>query len=282
MNEYYFLLGLAFVWIIFATVQDVRKREVSNWLNFSLIAFALGYRLCYAYYYSEWSFFVLGVAGFAVFVAVGNGLYYSKSFGGGDAKLLMGIGAVLPYELLGDLWDVGGAYLAILFSVGAVYSLVYTIFLAYRGGKTYSDRLSENMRKNGAVFIAAAIAMLFLVLLLGADWITLMICGAMFLLPFIYSHLRAVEAGMIKLVEPKKLTEGDWLEKDVHIGRKWIRKSVHGLSMEEIILLRKANRKVWIKEGVPFGPAFSFSWIITVFFWTYGLLRLSSLASVFV
>ena len=41
------LICLALVWILFATIQDLRSREVANWLNFSLIIFALGLRFFY-------------------------------------------------------------------------------------------------------------------------------------------------------------------------------------------------------------------------------------------
>ena len=39
-----FLILLGLVWIIFAVVQDLRKREIANWLNFSLVIFALVFR----------------------------------------------------------------------------------------------------------------------------------------------------------------------------------------------------------------------------------------------
>jgi len=44
MYEVIFLIVLALVWVIFATIQDIRTREVANWLSFSLIIFALGFR----------------------------------------------------------------------------------------------------------------------------------------------------------------------------------------------------------------------------------------------
>jgi len=47
MEEYYFLFGIAFLWTLFAVVQDIRKREVSNWLNFSLLGIIIAYRAIY-------------------------------------------------------------------------------------------------------------------------------------------------------------------------------------------------------------------------------------------
>ena len=75
---------------------------------------------------------------------------------------------------------------------------------------------------------------------------------------------------MIKNRDPWKLTEGDWLERDVKIGRKVIKKSVHGLSLKEIRILRKAKKKVLIKEGVPFTPAFLFAFVTSLILITLG------------
>ena len=76
---------------------------------------------------------------------------------------------------------------------------------------------------------------------------------------------------MIKLVAAGKLSEGDWLERDAAIGNKFIRKSVQGLTREEIFLLKKYKKKVWIKDGVPFTPAFLIAFLIFVYRWVFGI-----------
>jgi len=48
MLEIIFLVLLGLIWIIFAVVQDIKKKEIANWLNFSLIIFALGFRFFYS------------------------------------------------------------------------------------------------------------------------------------------------------------------------------------------------------------------------------------------
>ncbi|MBU1129237.1 MAG: prepilin peptidase [Nanoarchaeota archaeon] len=58
MYEIIFLLVLGFLWVLFATFQDLKVHEVSNWLNFSLIIFALGFRFFYGLFEnSNQSFF---------------------------------------------------------------------------------------------------------------------------------------------------------------------------------------------------------------------------------
>ena len=46
---------------------DFKTREVSNWLNFSLMGFGLAYRAFYASFFDNWIFFVSGLLGFILF-----------------------------------------------------------------------------------------------------------------------------------------------------------------------------------------------------------------------
>src|SRR3972149_8020331 len=97
MLETSFLFVLALIWVVFATVQDFRTREVANWLSFSLIIFALGFRFFYSLFaLGNFNFFYQGLLGLGVFFIIGNLLYYGKLFAGGDAKLLIALGTILP------------------------------------------------------------------------------------------------------------------------------------------------------------------------------------------
>ena len=49
-TENIFLLVIAFIWIIGAILQDLRRREVDNIWNFSLIGFALDYSCAFSVY----------------------------------------------------------------------------------------------------------------------------------------------------------------------------------------------------------------------------------------
>jgi len=98
-TEFWFLIVLAFVWIIIAIIQDLRKREVANWLNFSFVAVALVYRVFLSILLWDYRYFVYGAAGFAIFFVFANFFYYARIFAGGDAKLLMALGAVFPFSV---------------------------------------------------------------------------------------------------------------------------------------------------------------------------------------
>ena len=66
------LIGLAFIWMIFAIVQDFKSREIANWLNFSLLLFALAIRLFYSIFTGNYDYILFGLVGLGVFFVLGN------------------------------------------------------------------------------------------------------------------------------------------------------------------------------------------------------------------
>ena len=270
MEEYYFLFAVAFIWVIFATVQDLRTREISNWLNFSLIAFVLAYRGFYSVMNKDLMFFVYGFLGILFFVVLAHIFYYGKVFAGGDAKLLMGLGGVLPYESFLGLLFMGIGFIFLLFFSGAIYTLIYSVFLVGKHKKNFGKEFKKEFGKSGKWFYMLII--LGVVLEVFNYFYGFAFYGAFLIIlivfPLIFMYVKAVEKScMIKMVSPGKLTIGDWLEKDVKIGRRTIKKSVHGLNQKDINLLKKRGRRVLIKEGVPFTPAFLIALVLFILFW---------------
>jgi len=100
MIEVIFLLILAFIWILIATISDIKTTEVPNWLNFSLIIFTLGFRFFYSLFSANnFNFFYQGLIGLGIFFIIENALYYGKMFAGGDAKLMLALGTILPLSI---------------------------------------------------------------------------------------------------------------------------------------------------------------------------------------
>lgn len=281
MQEYYFLFALALLWTIFAAIQDIKKREVANWLNFSLLAFALAYRLFYAISTAQINFFLYGIAGAAVCYAFALAFYYSKTFAGGDAKLLIAYGAILPYENFFSTLTNPILFIALLLATGAIYTLFYTIAIAVQNKQKFKREFKTKFKKNIRILIAAfgalilSLVFFFRYPIIAAAFVLLLIT------PFLYIYLKSIEFCTVVLLSASKLTEGDWLEKAVTIGKIKIQPSVHGLSKKEIQLLRKHNKKVFIKQGVPFVPAFLLALIITLFFSLNAGLSLRAFLSLF-
>jgi len=269
MEEYYFLFIMAFLFIVFATVQDIKKREVANWLNFSLLAFALAYRAFYSLYSGNYNFFVFGFLGVVVFFVIENVFYYSRVFGGGDAKLFLALGAIWPYNSYYDLLFVGFGFIFTLLFVGVIYSLIYSVFLVSRNWSRFKKSFDSYFNRYfKLVFLIAGILFILFSIIESFVFGIFVFLGCL-ILGVLYFYIKSLDDCMTVLKNPKILSEGDWLEKDIKVGNRYIRKSVHGLSLEEINVLRKMKKKVWIKEGIPFVPVFLITFILMVFFYSF-------------
>jgi prepilin peptidase CpaA len=104
------MLWVPLVLLVAATVFDLCRREIPNWIPLAVIAWAIAVtaRVWPAH---GW---LLLVSGFALALAIGVLLFWRGGFGGGDVKLLAGLGAVVgPVALFPLLFYValaGGAF----------------------------------------------------------------------------------------------------------------------------------------------------------------------------
>lgn len=269
-----FLWSLALLWIIFATIQDLRSREIANWLSFSLIIFAIGFRFFYSLFSLEnFSFFYQGLIGLAIFFILGNLLYYGRMFAGGDAKLLIALGAVLPvYGNIIENIQFFLIFFLIFFFLGAVYSFIVSGVLAARNFKRFKKEFSVQFKKNKKLFYFMICSGL-IIMLLGFIESMIFVFGVLiFISSYLYIFAKAVdESCMVKEVKTNQLSEGDWLYNDLKIGKKKIKTTWEGLSKKDIRAIKKRYRKIKIKQGIPFTPVFLMSMIILFLLYLLGI-----------
>ena len=266
MYEVIFLWGLALIFIIFAVVQDIRTREIFNWISFSLIIFALGFRFFYSLFQNDFNFFIQGIIGFGIFFALGNLFYYSKVFAGGDAKLMISLGTILPYSanFFSNL-SLYFNFLLIFLAVGFVYTIFSSAILCVRNFRNFRKEFSKQFRENKKL-ILFSLFLGIIFLLFGFLQLPFELLGVViFLTPYLYIYTKAVdEACMIKKIKTEKLREGDWLYSDVKIGRKTIKAKWDGLTKKEISELKKRYKQVRIREGIFFSPVFLITFLILI------------------
>ena len=266
MFEVIFLICLGLVWIIFAVVQDSRKHEVANWLNFSLIIFALGFRFFWSLFSRDGNsnFFFQGLIGLGIFFVLGNLFYYGRIYAGGDAKLMIALGAVLPvYYNIKDNLKLFLVFLFLFLFAGAIYGLVSSFILAIRGGKNFRREFAKQFLKNKKLVYIFSSAGILISAFGFYNGIFLALGIFCFIIPYLYLFAKSVdESCMIKQIDARKLTEGDWLYKNVKIGKKLIRANWDGLSGDEIRMLVRARKKVFIRQGIPYTPVFLIAFLI--------------------
>lgn len=261
------LFFIAIAFILFATIQDVRKREVANWINYTLIAVGIIGKAVISFNSGNYWGFVYSIVGVIAFYGIASAFYYSRVFAGGDAKLLTALGAILPYHSWSDLIVYGFGFIVLLFLIGAVYTLIYSVFLVMHEPRRFLREFIRQVKDGGKWFVVSWILVLIMLFLLGGQSLLLFAYALIVISPLLFCYLKGVEnACLIVEMKGNELSEGEWLYEDVKIKGRIIRSSVHGLSKKEVEFIKKSGKKVVIRKGIPFVPAFLAAWIIAVFF----------------
>jgi prepilin signal peptidase PulO-like enzyme (type II secretory pathway) len=277
------LVIIGVVVLIVGTVTDFKVREIPDWVSYSAIIAGLGLRLLYSVATFDWSFFLLGLLGFAVFAALGIFMFYTGQWGGGDTKLLMGIGALFatyPNFLLNYFnpylkYSFLLAFLINLVLIGSFYGLLWSVVLSIKHRKNFVKEFAnvtkevpiKKIRRAVLILLAAALVSSFVIRNLFFQITVLSFALIIFLTFYVWVYVKVVEkACMHKYVPPSKLTEGDWIAKDVYIkGKRITGPKDLGISKESIKKLLKGKvRRVLIKEGIPFIPSFLIAFIVSL------------------
>lgn len=259
-----FLFILFFCGILVASIQDLRRREVDNYVNFFILASGLTYILFSAIYEMNFYIVLMGLLSLGVMFVLANGFYYGRVFAGGDAKLLIAMAALfVAVSWKSTLLNIGLFVLFLMIS-GAIWGIFYSLIMVF---KNYSEVKMQIKKEIRSSYLKYYLIGGIVLLLLGFfNSLFLFFSGFVFLGGILFVFAKTVEkAVMIKLIDSRKLREGDWLVDGVKVGKKTIKPDWEGLTKSDLVLLRKINRKIKIKDGIPFVPAFFIAFLVFVF-----------------
>ncbi|MBW2966360.1 A24 family peptidase [Candidatus Woesearchaeota archaeon] len=282
------LLSIAFVALFIGSITDIKTREVPDWLNFGLIFAAIGIRALYSVITFDYMFLINGIIGLIVFVIIAYIMFYTGQWGGGDSKMLMGLGAVFGLTLALNPFPKIGIFLINVFIAGAVYGLIYSTALAIKNRKKFVKEFLKFMHNKKIIkyrrivlilFIILTLLILFLIKDLIFKWILLAFVFVIYISFYLIFFVKAVElSSMFKYIEPSELTEGDWIAKEYKVDDKKICSPKDlGISKKQIRQLIALKRKgkiktIKIKQGIPFVPSFLAALIITVIWGAWWIL----------
>jgi len=261
---------ISLVMLVIATITDLRTLEVPDWLTYAGIT--LGLIIHIAYSIIDWTIWpaVNSALGLGIAFALACLMFYTGQWGGGDAKLLMALGALIGFDW--SKFGFGASFLLNLVWMGAVWGVTYTLYLAVRNARnvrrTARALLFSKPYAQASItsaIVAALSAILALILApVQLELTVLAIVSITF--PTLLILTKATElSAMHKWVTPAELVEGDWLVHSVKVGKKVIHPPKVGLEVEHIKELQKLKgQKICVKYGVPFVPAFLLAFLLTL------------------
>ncbi len=267
------LIIVALFVLAVASYVDLKILEVPDWLNYAGIAAGLGIHLIFSLQQWSWWPIASSAIGFGIAFAIACLMFYTGQWGGGDAKLLMALGAIIGFTP--EKFGFGSSFLINLVFIGGAWGIFWSGQLAVRNWKEFwkTFRKLSHQKPYASMRISAMITTVILVIaaLVLLEYQLELIALALVLYMICYSiiFVKSVELScMHKWVTPDKITEGDWLVKPVKAGKTVIAPPRLGLEKEHVALLQKMYKqkkidKILVKYGIPFAPAFLLAFLLT-------------------
>ncbi len=271
--------AVGFIALLIGSYTDFKTREVPDWINLGLIGFGFGINLLFSAIYWKLNFIINSIIGFAALFAIAWVMFYTGQWGGGDSKILMGLGALIGIDIFSKNFPFLASFLINAMLIGALYGILWSFYLIFKNRKKFLKALKKNLINKKTVkikkIILAIFAILVLIAILAPDKflrLTFFYLSIISILTFyLWISIKAVEKScMLKHVRPTELTEGDWIAKEIKVDGKYVTGpkdlGIEKKQIKKLIALYKKRKvnKILIKEGIPFVPSFFIAFIVTL------------------
>ncbi|MCL4399561.1 A24 family peptidase [Candidatus Parvarchaeota archaeon] len=247
-----------------AAIFDIKNREVPDFVSYLLIGGSFMLSLLYTIYTSSLANIEFMPVSVGILFGFAFLMYISGQWGGGDAKLMLGLGMAFTSISLSSRTSMFAVFINILLFGG-----IYGIFSTLVAGVLNIKKLSKYTKRYDIILIVAGAVIILSAFMLLPYPLSWLIAFSLFMLVsmrFIYlisNNLMYVET------KTEKLEEGDWLAeevKDSH-GKTLLQPRNIGLLKDDITKLKENNVKtVLIKIGMPFVPSILLGVLVTIIF----------------
>src|SRR3989338_395931 len=268
------LISITLLVLLISSYTDIKTREVPDWLSYAFLTTAIGLRLIFSIEYG-YSILLSGILGFLICFLLAHLLYYTRQWGGGDSKILMGMGASIgiTYPFTPASFHLLLFFIFLLF-VGAIYGLIWMCILAFRNStlflKTFKQKL--NLHKHIHYLILSLTLLSLIISLFSPLFWPFVILILLFF--YLLLAVSCIEENFFHIQKPiLHLTEGDWLAQTITISNRTLFQP-KTLEKSDLIALQKLHSQnklsaILIKEGIPFLPSFLFAYFIILLLTNY-------------
>ncbi len=275
--ELIILLGL-----VLGSYADIKTREIPDTLSFSLIFLGIATAVCSSILLWSYRPLLGSIIGLAAGVLIGLIAYYTGQWGGGDAKVLMGVGCLIGINIftIGKDFPIFGVFMINIILIGAIYGLIWLLGLAIKNYHTFRPAFREARRRTNIVrlrivLLLAVVIFTIIVFIVKPDFLIITLIYLILVMAVILTYLSIIiktieKTCLIKKINVSKLTEGDWIIEKIKFKSKKEQKDADkyiytktGISTEGIKMLKKTGKKtITVKEGIPFLPSFLIAYVL--------------------
>ena len=286
----YVTLAVALLGTGLAGWQDLKTSGVEDKYPVFIGVSGILIHLINSYLTGVWSGLYHSVIVGLAFLAFGYVMYFVRQWGEADVLILGAIGFLIPaplslFAINMPFYYYAAVFLATVFIVGGVYSVIYSLVLALRT-PGFAAKFSKVLNSYSSCFLNLSVV-LFVISVFAIRYVqdnfyalddillrqTVIIYVFFVIGFFLVAFSKTIDSFVFRQeVDTSDLCDGDVLAEkidtdDSYYSKRLSGKFFVGLDMKDIEFIRKARKKVWIKEGIPFVPTFFFS---IVFVWLFG------------
>ncbi len=271
------IMAVALLFLILGSYFDLMTAEIPDVITVGLTFIILIISLVYSALVWDFSFFISSASIGILYFILGYILFYLGEWGGGDVKLISGVGcsigflgainylkeSILPYYI---------DYLINMAIVSAPYLIIYALILGLMKPSVF-NRFYKTMRNIVSIFVIIisfipSISALFLNLKSIA--LIYLLIPALVILSI---YLKAVEKEALqKRINVSELQVGDVLAEDLIVNGEKIfsSRNISGLERKDIERIKTLSKEgkipteITIKWGVKFSPIFLFAFLLSI------------------
>jgi len=259
------LFTVALIGSLACGIYDMKTSNVPDSVCVLMIASAILLHSFYGLSTGDFSYLINSFMFGGLFLAFSLLMYFTGQWGGGDGELLIAIGFLLPnLSFVSTVFPFAISFFINTFFIGAIYSILYSLFLAYRNpkiGKNFLDNIGTS-RLSIFLLLIICISISFL---LTSQIILAVLTFLIFVLIVFQRFSKTIEESFYRKIPSSQLRADDMLGEDIPRLRLY-KKHIRGLTEEQVKRIRRFKRHVVVREGIRYGIVFPLSLIFTWFF----------------
>lgn len=251
-------------YLIVGSIEDLKKREVYDFLNYSYLGIML--TLFFLNLYFKQINFVNPLITIGILNLFSLSMLFLKQWGGGDTKLFFGLSIAI--SLLKIDWF---KFIFDLFIYGGIYGILILIYYYLKNRKNINKIIKKKLKEK-RIYVIIYLLSIFPSFVIPNIYFRSYITIWIVFFPLIFILIIGKSVEKFLFVSNKKIeniVEGDWVLGKIKTSKETIYDSQksNGITLNQIKKIKKLiekneiPNKIKVKDGIAYFPAILFAFI---------------------